>query len=72
MVLLTKTSCDQIGCKFCCIPLGEISKFLGVRKPVRTLLNVDMWRYYLADYFGQQLPNLCHFRFPLDSGPLCY
>ena len=43
-----------------------LPNFLGLRIPVATRLKVDTWRYYLSDYFDQQLPDLIQFGFPLD------
>ena len=43
-----------------------LPNFLGLRIPVATRLKVDTWRYYLSDYFDQQLPDLIQFVFPLD------
>ena len=34
-------------------------------------MKVDRWRYYLRDYFGQQLPDLIEFGFPLDFNRTC-
>ena len=30
------------------------------------LLNVQKWKYYLADYFDQHFPDLIQFGFPMD------
>ena len=43
-----------------------VPNFLGLRIPIPTQLKVDRWRYYLRDYFDQQLPDLIEFGFPLD------
>ena len=43
-----------------------VPNFLGLRIPIPTQLKVDPWRYYLRDYFDQQLPDLIKFGFPLD------
>ena len=43
-----------------------VPNFLGLRIPIPTQLKVHRWRYYLRDYFEQQLPDLIEFGFPLD------
>ena len=40
-----------------------LPNFLGLRIPVATRLKVDTWRYYLSDYFDQQLSDLIQFGF---------
>ena len=42
-----------------------VPNFLGLRIPIPTQLKVDRWRYYLRDYFDQQLSDLIEFGFPL-------
>ena len=39
---------------------------MGIRIPVSSKLNIKNWRYYLADYWDQQLVDLLEFGFPLD------
>ena len=48
-----------------------VPNFLGLRIPIPTQLKVDRWRYYLRDYFDQQLPDLLEFGFPLDFDRSC-
>ena len=46
-------------------------KFLNCRTPVQTQLNPDRWRYYLTDYWDNQLPYLIQYGFPLDFDRKC-
>ena len=48
-----------------------LPNFLGLRIQIQTQLNVPCWRYYLRDYFDQQLPDLIQFGFPLDFDRNC-
>ena len=45
--------------------------FWGLRIPVKTQLNIAAWRFYLRDYFDQQMLDLIEFGFPLDSDRSC-
>ena len=40
--------------------------FLGARIPVVSKLNIDKWKFYLKEYWDQQLVDLLEFGFPLD------
>ena len=40
--------------------------FLGARIPVVSKLNIDIWKFYLHEYWDQQLVDLLEFGFPLD------
>ena len=39
---------------------------MGCRIPVQTQLKLGAWRYYLWDYWDQQLPDLIEYGFPID------
>ena len=41
--------------------------FLAARIPVRSQLNIDKWRAYLAQYWDEQLVDLLQYGFPLDA-----
>ena len=45
---------------------SKVPNFLNCRIPVKTQLNPDKWRSYLAQYWDQQLPDLIQYGFPLD------
>ena len=45
--------------------------YLGLGIPIPTQLKVDCWRFYLREYFDQQLPDLIEFSFPLDFNRIC-
>ena len=52
-----------------------MSQFLGCRIPVQTQLKPGAWRYYLQDYWDQQLRDLIEYGFPIDfdrSRPLVF
>ena len=40
--------------------------YMGIGIPVSSKLNIKNWKYYLADYWDQQLVDLLEFSFPLD------
>ena len=44
---------------------------MGIRIPVKTPLNIATCRFYLCDYFDQQLLDLIEFSFPLDFDRYC-
>ena len=48
-----------------------LPNFLGLRIPLQTQLNIPAWRFYLRDYFDQQLVDLMEFGFPLDFDRSC-
>ena len=43
-----------------------LPNFLQCRIPVTSKLNVDSWRFHLADYWDQQLLDLLEYGFPID------
>ena len=40
--------------------------FLGCRIPAQTQLKPEAWRYYLQNYWEEQLPDLIQYGFPID------
>ena len=48
-----------------------VPNFWGLRIPVKTQLDIAAWRFYLRDYFDQQLLDLSEFGFPLDFDRAC-
>ena len=48
-----------------------VPNYMGVRIPVKSQLNVNVWKQELAQYWDQQLLQLVEFGFPLDFNRNC-
>ena len=44
---------------------SKVLNYLGCRIPVDSGLNIKKWRYYLANYWDQQLCDILEYGFPL-------
>ena len=57
------TSVFQLHAK---VKASGVPNYMGVRIPVKSQLNVDVWKEELDQYWDQQLLQLLEFGFPLD------
>ena len=48
-----------------------VPNYMGVRIPVKSQLNVNVWKQELAQYWDQQVLHLIEFGFPLDFNRNC-
>ena len=48
-----------------------VANYMGVRIPIKSQLNVNVWKQELVQYWGQQFLQLVEFGFPLDFNRKC-
>ena len=53
------------------VKASKLPNYMGCRIPVNSGLNIPKWRYYLANYWDQQLCDLLEYGFPLDFDREC-